>query len=108
MVHYFAYNNTDSFVHSIALFEEEWHPSQGQQEALLAEVALTLLWLVVSVYKADFFVSSGSVSSNCCDTLLVSVLELQIVFALVVWFHRTICILPLFTIICNQTLKLEF
>ena len=36
----FADSNTDSFVRSIALFEKDWHPSQGQQEALLAEVTL--------------------------------------------------------------------
>ena len=35
-------NNTDSFVHSIAPFEEDWHLSQGQQEALLAVVALVV------------------------------------------------------------------
>ena len=42
MANYFADSNTGSFVSSIAPFEEDWCPSQGQQEALLAEVALVV------------------------------------------------------------------
>ena len=32
----FADSNTDSFVYSITPFQEDWRPSQDQQEALLA------------------------------------------------------------------------
>ena len=38
----FADSNIDSFVCSIALCEEDWHPSQCQHEALLAEVGLVV------------------------------------------------------------------
>ena len=42
MVHYLQTSNTDSLVCSIALFDKDWRQSQGQQEALLAEVALVV------------------------------------------------------------------
>ena len=90
----FADSNTDSFLCSIAPFEEDWHPSQGQQEVLLAEVALVVDGSVadeaivgidialVSSFSSQsrFFAqfSSGSVISNSCDTPSFSVLKLQI------------------------------
>ena len=72
-------------MHSIAQFEEDWHPSQGQQETLLAEVALVVDGPVAdeaivgiintvpvnsSSSQSRFFVqfTSGSVSSNSCNT----------------------------------------
>ena len=46
MAHYLQTSNTDSYVRSITQFEKDWRPSQGQQEALLAEVALVVDELV--------------------------------------------------------------
>ena len=42
MAHYTADNNTDSFVRSIALFEEGLASIKSQKESLLAEVALVV------------------------------------------------------------------
>ena len=66
----FADSNTDSFVLFIALCEKDWCPSQGQQEALLAEVALVVDGLVAD--GAEVGVGMVSVhSSGSQSTFLV-------------------------------------
>ena len=60
----FADNNTDSFVRSMAPFEEGWHPSQGQQQALLAEVALVVDGLVADEIIAGVDIVSVSSSGS--------------------------------------------
>ena len=55
-------NNNNSFMHSIAPFEEDRRLSQGQQEALLAKVALTVDGSVAN--EALVGVDIASISSS--------------------------------------------
>ena len=82
--------NTVSFMCSITLFEKDCRPSQGQQEAVSAEVALVVNESVANEAvvsdniasasspgsQSRFFTrfSSGCISSNSSDTHSVSVL----------------------------------
>ena len=73
MAHYLQTSNTDSFVPSIAPFERNWHPSQRQQKALLAEIAL-----VVNGSVADEVTVSISSSSSQADISFDLVLVLSV------------------------------
>ena len=61
-----THSNTDSFVCSIAPFEEDWHLSQGQQEPLLVEVALVGDGFVAdeALVGIDIVLVSGSRSQS--------------------------------------------